>query len=170
MLSGQRSTLGTGSAADRRSATGWPGTWNTPVGDSSDISIRRTDCSSSELSGAHFGAHAAAFRESRPCCARLQTCGSRRRRRTRPRSDGGEAGRRCRHACGRSYQSRHSVSWHNGSHSSCNACDRGPSVQRRVIVLSMTLSTDERITNAHRAKLAYVYVRQSSPGAAAARR
>jgi DNA invertase Pin-like site-specific DNA recombinase len=31
-------------------------------------------------------------------------------------------------------------------------------------VLSMTLSTDERITNAHRAKLAYVYVRQSSPG------
>jgi hypothetical protein len=28
----------------------------------------------------------------------------------------------------------------------------------------MTLSTDERITNAHRAKLAYVYVRQSSPG------
>ena len=31
-------------------------------------------------------------------------------------------------------------------------------------MLSMTLSTDERITNAHRAKLAYVYVRQSSPG------
>jgi hypothetical protein len=26
------------------------------------------------------------------------------------------------------------------------------------------LSTDERITTAHRAKLAYVYVRQSSPG------
>ena len=40
----------------------------------------------------------------------------------------------------------------------------GPSAQRRVIVLSMTSSTDERITNAHRAKLAYVYVRQSSPG------
>ena len=31
-------------------------------------------------------------------------------------------------------------------------------------MLSMTSSTDERITNAHRAKLAYVYVRQSSPG------
>jgi DNA invertase Pin-like site-specific DNA recombinase len=31
-------------------------------------------------------------------------------------------------------------------------------------VLSTTLSTDERITTAHRAKLAYVYVRQSSPG------
>ena len=31
-------------------------------------------------------------------------------------------------------------------------------------MLSMTLSTDERITNAHRAKLAYIYVRQSSPG------
>lgn len=31
-------------------------------------------------------------------------------------------------------------------------------------MLNMTLSTDERITNAHRAKLAYVYVRQSSPG------
>ena len=31
-------------------------------------------------------------------------------------------------------------------------------------MLSMTLSTDERITNAHRAKLAYVYIRQSSPG------
>jgi len=31
-------------------------------------------------------------------------------------------------------------------------------------MLSMTLSADERITNAHRAKLAYVYVRQSSPG------
>jgi hypothetical protein len=31
-------------------------------------------------------------------------------------------------------------------------------------MLSVTLSTDERITNAHRAKLAYVYVRQSSPG------
>ena len=31
-------------------------------------------------------------------------------------------------------------------------------------MLSMTLSTDDRITNAHRAKLAYVYVRQSSPG------
>ena len=31
-------------------------------------------------------------------------------------------------------------------------------------MLSMTLSTDQRITNAHRAKLAYVYVRQSSPG------
>jgi hypothetical protein len=31
-------------------------------------------------------------------------------------------------------------------------------------LLSTTLSTDERITTAHRAKLAYVYVRQSSPG------
>jgi DNA invertase Pin-like site-specific DNA recombinase len=31
-------------------------------------------------------------------------------------------------------------------------------------VLNMTLSTDERITNAHRAKLACVYVRHSSPG------
>jgi DNA invertase Pin-like site-specific DNA recombinase len=31
-------------------------------------------------------------------------------------------------------------------------------------VLSSTLSIDERITTAHRAKLAYVYVRQSSPG------
>jgi hypothetical protein len=31
-------------------------------------------------------------------------------------------------------------------------------------VLSMTLSTDERITTAHRAKLAFVYVRQSSLG------
>ena len=31
-------------------------------------------------------------------------------------------------------------------------------------MLSMALSTDERITNAHRARLAYVYVRQSSPG------
>lgn len=31
-------------------------------------------------------------------------------------------------------------------------------------MLSTTLSTDERITTAHRAKLAYVYVRQSSPG------
>ena len=30
--------------------------------------------------------------------------------------------------------------------------------------MSMTLSMDERITTAHRAKLAYVYVRQSSPG------
>ena len=73
-------------------------------------------------------------------------------------------GRRCCHACGRSSQSRHSVSWRSGWDSSCNACGRGPSAQRRVIVLSMTLSTDERITNAHRAKLAYVYVRQSSPG------
>ena len=33
-----------------------------------------------------------------------------------------------------------------------------------VIVLSTMLSTDERITTTHRAKLAYVYVRQSSPG------
>jgi DNA invertase Pin-like site-specific DNA recombinase len=31
-------------------------------------------------------------------------------------------------------------------------------------MLSTSLSTDERITTAHRAKLAYVYVRQSSPG------
>ena len=31
-------------------------------------------------------------------------------------------------------------------------------------MLSSTLSIDERITTAHRAKLAYVYVRQSSPG------
>jgi DNA invertase Pin-like site-specific DNA recombinase len=31
-------------------------------------------------------------------------------------------------------------------------------------VLTTTLLTDERITTAHRAKLAYVYVRQSSPG------
>lgn len=31
-------------------------------------------------------------------------------------------------------------------------------------MLTMSLSTDERITTAHRAKLAYVYVRQSSPG------
>jgi DNA invertase Pin-like site-specific DNA recombinase len=31
-------------------------------------------------------------------------------------------------------------------------------------VLTTALSTDERITTAHRAKLAYVYVRQSSPG------
>lgn len=31
-------------------------------------------------------------------------------------------------------------------------------------MLTSTLSTDERITTAHRAKLAYVYVRQSSPG------
>ena len=31
-------------------------------------------------------------------------------------------------------------------------------------MLSTMLSTDERITTAHRAKLAYVYVRQSSPG------
>jgi len=31
-------------------------------------------------------------------------------------------------------------------------------------LLSTTLSTDERITTAHRAKLTYVYVRQSSPG------
>ena len=31
-------------------------------------------------------------------------------------------------------------------------------------MLSKTLSTDDRITTAHRAKLAYVYVRQSSPG------
>ena len=31
-------------------------------------------------------------------------------------------------------------------------------------VLTSTLSTDERITTAHRAKLAYVYIRQSSPG------
>ena len=31
-------------------------------------------------------------------------------------------------------------------------------------MLTTTLSTDERITTAHRAKLAYVYVRQSSPG------
>jgi DNA invertase Pin-like site-specific DNA recombinase len=31
-------------------------------------------------------------------------------------------------------------------------------------VLTATLSIDERITTAHRAKLAYVYVRQSSPG------
>ena len=31
-------------------------------------------------------------------------------------------------------------------------------------MLSTTLLTDERITTAHRAKLAYVYVRQSSPG------
>jgi DNA invertase Pin-like site-specific DNA recombinase len=31
-------------------------------------------------------------------------------------------------------------------------------------VLTTTLSIDERITTAHRAKLAYVYVRQSSPG------
>ena len=36
--------------------------------------------------------------------------------------------------------------------------------QRRAILLSTTLSTDERITTARRAKLAYVYVRQSSPG------
>jgi len=31
-------------------------------------------------------------------------------------------------------------------------------------VLTTMLSTDDRITTAHRAKLAYVYVRQSSPG------
>jgi hypothetical protein len=31
-------------------------------------------------------------------------------------------------------------------------------------VLTTTSSIDERITTAHRAKLAYVYVRQSSPG------
>ena len=31
-------------------------------------------------------------------------------------------------------------------------------------MLSTMLSTDERITTTHRAKLAYVYVRQSSPG------
>jgi DNA invertase Pin-like site-specific DNA recombinase len=31
-------------------------------------------------------------------------------------------------------------------------------------VLTTTLLSDERITTAHRAKLAYVYVRQSSPG------
>jgi len=31
-------------------------------------------------------------------------------------------------------------------------------------MLNMTLSNDERITTAHRAKLAFVYVRQSSPG------
>jgi hypothetical protein len=31
-------------------------------------------------------------------------------------------------------------------------------------VLTTTLLADERITTAHRAKLAFVYVRQSSPG------
>ena len=46
----------------------------------------------------------------------------------------------------------------------CNVCGGDPPGQRRAILLSTTLSTDERITTAHRAKLAYVYVRQSSPG------
>lgn len=58
---------------------------------------------------------------------------------------------------------RHSVNLHSGWDSSCNACG-GAFAQRRAIMLSMALSTDERITNAHRARLAYVYVRQSSPG------
>ena len=31
-------------------------------------------------------------------------------------------------------------------------------------MLTMSLLTDERITTAHRAKLAYMYIRQSSPG------
>ena len=85
----------------------------------------------------------------------------------RPRSDACRAGRRRpdgRHACGRSFRSRHDVSWRSRWDSSCNVCGGGPSGQRRAIVLSTTLSTDERITTAHRAKLAYVYVRQSSPG------
>ena len=164
MLSGQPPTLGAGSAGDCHPAAGWPGAWNIAVGDGSDIGIRRSGGGSSESSGAHFGAHAAAFGESRQCCARLPTCGSRRGRRARPRSACGEAGRECCHACGSGCQSRHSVSWHSRWDGSCNACGDGQSAQRRAIVLSMTLSTDERITNAHRAKLAYVYVRQSSPG------
>ena len=51
-----------------------------------------------ESSGTHFGAHAFAFGESRPRCARLQECGSRRQRRTRPRSDACRTGRRRRSA------------------------------------------------------------------------
>ncbi|SHF37174.1 hypothetical protein SAMN02746095_03002 [Acidocella aminolytica 101 = DSM 11237] len=31
-------------------------------------------------------------------------------------------------------------------------------------MLSTSLAIEERITTAHRAKLAYIYVRQSSPG------
>jgi hypothetical protein len=53
--------------------------------------------------------------------------------------------------------------WRSTWDSSCNVCG-GPPSQRRAVLLSTTLSTDERITTAHRAKLAYVYVRQSSPG------
>ncbi len=48
--------------------------------------------------------------------------------------------------------------------SSCNVCGGGPPGQRRAILLTTTSLADERITTAHRAKLAYVYVRQSSPG------
>jgi len=65
---------------------------------------------------------------------------------------------------GRGFRSRQDASSHSTSDSSCNVCGHNPSRRRRVIVLTTMLSTDDRITTAHRAKLAYVYVRQSSPG------
>ena len=76
----------------------------------------------------------------------------------------GRSRRSGRHACGRSFRSRRSANLPSGWDSSCSVCELGPSDQRRVIVLSTMLSSDERITTTHRAKLAYVYVRQSSPG------
>ena len=62
------------------------------------------------------------------------------------------------HLARRSFRSRHGVSWRSTWGSSCNVCCRGPSGQRRVAMLTTQLPTDERITTAHQAKLAYVYV------------
>jgi hypothetical protein len=166
MFPGQRTALRARGRADRHPAAGRAGARDIPCSHRLFSSVRKSGVGG-ESSGTHFGAHAFALGESRPRGARLKKCGSRRQRRTQSRWDAYRAGRPRpdgRHACGRCFPSRRDVSWRSTWDSSCNVCGSGPPSQRRDILLSTTLSTDERITTTHRAKLAYVYVRQSSPG------
>src|ERR1700727_505025 len=68
------------------------------------------------------------------------------------------------HDCGANFQRRYNNSWHSRWRSWSSACDCLPTRARRGLMLSTSLAVEERITTAHRAKLAYVYARQSSPG------
>src|ERR1700739_2197672 len=66
--------------------------------------------------------------------------------------------------CGPIFLRQYNSSWHSRWRSLSSACDCRPTSPRRGVMLSTSLAVEERITTAHRAKLAYVYVRQSSPG------
>src|SRR5271168_4655310 len=68
------------------------------------------------------------------------------------------------HGCGLSCLRRYNNSWHSRWRNLSSACDCRPPCARRGVMLNTSLAVEERITTAHWAKLAYVYVRQSSPG------
>src|ERR1700761_2353865 len=70
---------------------------------------------------------------------------------------------RC-HGCGPNCPRQCSNSWHSKWRNLSSASDCRPTCASGRVMLNTSLTIEERITTAHRAKLAYVYVRQSSPG------